>query len=158
MKKLTGMFVAALLLLSAAASSLQAVGTSSYALVTGAGAGVFPDGVSFSGVNLSGSTFGQGLEVSSGAGLGFFHTILTGTSLNTGIAQNITLNGTVSTGTVNADGSVTFGGTAALDLGDGSLPSSVPFTVTVTTTGLTLVIGSTTLPTQTVDPGSIYIG
>jgi hypothetical protein len=158
MKRLTIGFVAALFVLSAATTSLRAVGIGSYALVTGAGNGVFPAGAQFSGVKLSGSTFGEGLEVSSGSGLGFFHTVLTGTSVSGGVRQNITLNGAVSSGTVNADGSVTFGGTATLNLGDGSLPTTVPFSATVTTAGLTLVIGTTTLPSQTVDPGSIYIG
>jgi len=157
MKRLTVIFVFAFLLLSAAASSLQATGTAAVTVVTGAGEGVFPSGATFNGIPLSGSTFGSGLEVySSGAGVGEFYTVLAGTSL-LGKPQYITVIGGVSKGSTNADGSVTFGGTASLDLGDGTLPASVPFQVTTTMAGLTLVIGTTTLPSQTVTPASITI-
>jgi hypothetical protein len=157
MKRLTVLFVFAFLLLTAAASSLRATGIASVTVVSGAGNGVFPSGASFNGIPLSGSVFGKGLEVySSGAGTGDFYTTLTGTSL-LGRPQYITLNGAVSEGSANADGSVTFAGTASLDLGDGTVPTSVPFRVTTTTAGLTLVIGATTLPTQTVTPASITI-
>jgi hypothetical protein len=53
---------------------------------------------------------------------------------------------------------VTFSGTGTLDLGDGSLPTSVPFTAVVTTGGLQLTIGASVLPNQTLSAGSIFIG
>jgi hypothetical protein len=156
MKRLTVLFVAAFFLLSAAASSVQVVETASVTTVTGAGYGAFPNETYFNGVKLSGSTFGEGLEVGGGYGLGQFYTTLAGTTV-LGAPQYITLNGQVTGGSGNGDGSVTFSGTASLDLGDGTIPTSVPFSVTTTTTGLTLVIGATTLPAQTVTPASISI-
>ena len=127
--------------------------------VTAAGAGVFPDGSSFNGIPLRGSTFGFGLLVyADGSAEGDFAIVLAGTSL-LGQAQNITLEGKVGAGVANVDGSVTFSGTAALDMGDGTLPAAaVPFSVTVTDTGLQLTIGTSILPTQTVGYEDIYIG
>jgi hypothetical protein len=155
MKRLTIVFVAAFFLLTAAASSVHVVQTASVSTVTAAGYGVFPEDASFNGIKLSGSTFGAGLEVGGGYGLGHFYTTLAGTS-DLGVPLYITLNGQVTGGSGNEDGSVTFSGPASLDLGDG-LPTSVPFSVTTTTTGLTLVIGDTTLPAQTLSPASVSI-
>jgi hypothetical protein len=173
MKKLTFLFVAALLLVTTAATSLQAGAVADVpiatgdsesaessagggATVTGAGNGVFPDGTEFSGVKLSSSTFGKIAEVYGGSGAGHFHTILAGTSL-LGAAQYITVEGAVSQGTANGDGSVTFGGSAAVNMGDGTVPSVLPFSVTTTTSGLQLTLGATALPTQTLAGGSITI-
>ena len=89
--------------------------------------------------------------------LGDFEIVLAGTSA-VGQPQDITLVGKVTAGTANPDGSVSFSGTAALDMGDGSLPVSVPFAAVVTTGGLQLTIGTTVLPTQTLGAGDIFIG
>jgi hypothetical protein len=130
--------------------------------VSGAATGIFPDGTSFNGIPLQGSTFGLGVVINpDGGAVGNFEIVLAGTS-QLGQRQNITLEGQVNAGTANvdpnADSTATFSGTASLDLGDGSLPTSVPFTVMVTADGLQLTIGTTDLPTQTLTDGSIFIG
>ena len=126
--------------------------------VTGAGSGIWPPGVTFNGLPLSGSTFGHGVVIAAdGSAIGDFQTVLAATSL-LGNSQSISIEGKVETGALNADGSVTFGGSALLDLGDGSpaMPG-VPFSVTATTQGLQLVIGATTLPVQVLDAGGMTI-
>jgi len=125
--------------------------------VSAAAEGVFPSGTSFSGVSLQGSTFAIGIVIgSSGYAVGEFQTVLVGSSL-LGQPQYITLDGAVTAGSANVGGSVMFSGTGRLDLGDGSLATTVPFGATATTGGLTLTIGTTALPTQTLGSGSIFI-
>ena len=127
--------------------------------VTGAAEGSFPPGASLSGVSLSGSRSGIAVLVQgNGAAAGTFSTVLLGTTL-LGQPQEIVIDGRVTSGTSNVDGSVTFSGLCTLDLGDGTPSASdVPFTVTVTGSGaLTLVVGLTTLPAQALAAGSITI-
>jgi hypothetical protein len=133
---------------------IAAIGDAS---VTSAAVGVFPSGTQFNGVNLSGSTMGFGVEVrTDGSAVGDFETVLAGTTL-TGAAQNITVEGQVATGRMNPDGSVTFGGISTVDLGTGQVLTNIPFTATVTAGGLQLVLGGTTLPTQSLSAGAISI-
>jgi hypothetical protein len=125
--------------------------------VSAAAEGIFPSGAAFGGVSLQGSTFGIGVVIrSNGSAVGEFQTVLLGTSL-LGSPQSISLEGAVSSGLLNADGSATFSGTATLDMGDGSLPTTVPFAATITTGGLQLTIGTTPLPAQGLGAGSISI-
>ena len=72
--------------------------------------------------------------------------MLLGTSL-LGAAQNITVEGEVSGGSVGADGSATFSGTATVDMGDGTpaLPG-MPFTVTASAGSLGLILNAVALP------------
>jgi hypothetical protein len=125
--------------------------------VSGAGEGVFPAGAELSGVKLSGSTFGTGAFISpDGSAEGHFQMTLLGTNA-AGLAQNIEVAGEVQTGSSQAEGTVTFGGAADVDMGDGIALPSVPFTVTVSAQGLQLVLGETTLPTQTIGAGAVDI-
>jgi hypothetical protein len=125
--------------------------------VSAAAEGVFPSGATYAGVSLQGSTFGIGIVIrSSGSAVGEFQTVLSGTGL-LGSARTIALDGAVTAGALNTDGSATFSGTGRLDLGDGSLPTNVPFTATVTAAGLQLTIGATALPTQGLGAGAIDI-
>jgi hypothetical protein len=125
--------------------------------VSAAAEGVFPSGAGFSGISLEGSTFAIGIVVrSDGSAVGGFQTVLFGTSL-LGDSQSIALEGSVERGSADAAGSVSFSGTATLDLGDGSPPTDVPFSAIATTSGLKLTIGATELPTQTLGAGSIFI-
>jgi hypothetical protein len=126
--------------------------------VTGAGEAIFPGGVSFNGVSLSGLTLGQGVSIAGdGSATGQFQAVLQGTS-PLGAPQDVTLEGEVSGRSVAGDGSVTLSGTATVDMGDGTLPlPGVPFTVTASTGGLALVLDATALPTATVNAGSITI-
>lgn len=156
MKRLTILFVLALFIATSAATSLLLVSGAGATSVTGSGTAAFPSGTVFNGVTLSGSQFGKGLVINAdGSASGDFYTVLDGTTLLG--PRAITVTGLVSSGTVNADGSVTFGGSSSVDMGDGSPPASLPFSVTATTQGLTLVIGTTTLPTQLLASGGIDI-
>jgi hypothetical protein len=158
MKRIALVFTFAALVPFAAALSPSGVAGATETQVAAAAAGVFPDGTTFNGIPLQGSTFGIGVIVyTGGTATGDFEIALAGTSL-LGQPQDITLVGKVSAGAANLDGSVTFSGTGTLDMGDGSLPLDVPFSVTTTTTGLQLTIGTTILPTQTLGAGSIFIG
>jgi len=155
MKRLTLLFVLALSIATAAATSMVLVGAGATS-VTGAGTAAFPTGTVFNGVSLTGSQFGKGLVVNAdGSATGDFYNVLHGsTALG---PQNITVTGLVSSGSLNPDGSVTYGGTSTVDMGDGTPPTSVPFSATATSQGITLVIGTTTLPTQTLVSGGIDI-
>jgi len=126
--------------------------------VTGAAEAAFPNGAAFNGVSLKGLTLGQGMYIAQdGSATGQFQAVLLGTSL-LGAAQNITVEGEVSSGSVGADGSATFSGTATVDMGDGTLPlPGVPFTVTASEGSLGLVLNAVALPTATVTAGSITV-
>ena len=126
--------------------------------VTGAAEATFPDGATFNGIPLKGLTLGQGMFIGpDGSATGQFQAVLLGTS-PLGTAQNITVEGEVSSGSVAADGSATFSGTASVDMGDGTpaLPG-VPFTVTVSAGSLGLTLNAVALPTATVSAGSIAV-
>jgi len=126
--------------------------------VTGAAEATFPDGATFNGIPLRGLTLGQGMFIApDGSATGQFQAVLLGTS-PLGAAQNITVEGEVSGGSVAADGSATFSGTATVDMGDGTpaLPG-VPFTVTVSAGSLGLILNAVALPTATLSAGSITV-
>jgi hypothetical protein len=126
--------------------------------VTGAAEAAFPNGAAFNGVPLKGLTLGQGMFIApDGSATGQFQAVLLGTSL-LGLPQNVTVEGEVRGGSVGADGSATFSGTATVDMGDGTLPlPGVPFTVTASAGSLGLILNAVTLPTATVTGGSITI-
>jgi hypothetical protein len=156
MKRLAIVILAAALLGLATAATLWANAADDTG-VSGAGEGVFPAGAELSGIELTGSTFGTGVLISpNGSAVGHFQTTLLGTNA-AGLQQNIEVSGQVQSGSSNSDGTVTFGGAADVDLGDGTALPSVPFTVTVTAQGLQLVLGTTTLPTQTIGAGAIDV-
>src|SRR2546423_9064389 len=72
--------------------------------VTGAAEATLPDGATFNGIPLRGLTLGQGLFiVQDGSATGQFQAVLLGTSL-LGAAQNITVEGEVSGGSVGGGG------------------------------------------------------
>src|SRR5256886_12378450 len=104
--------------------------------VTGAAEAAFPNGATFNGISLKGLTLGQGMFIAQdGSATGQFQAVLQGTSgLRT--PPNVTLEGEVGGGSVGADGSATFRGTATVDMGDGTLPlPGVPFTGTASAWG-----------------------
>ena len=126
--------------------------------VTGAAEAAFPNGAAFNGVPLKGLTLGQGLFIAQdGSATGQFQAVLLGTS-PLGTPQNVTVEGEVGGGSVAADGSATFSGTATVDMGDGTLAlPGVPFAVTVSAGSLGLILNAVALPTATVTAGSITI-
>ena len=125
--------------------------------VSGAGEATLPEGVAFYGVTLSGMQLGQGVLIGQdGSAVGLFHAVLSGTSA-LGLPQEIVVEGEVNAGSVGGDGTVTFGGTATLSMGDGTVPAAVPFTVTASTGGLQLILDGASLPEATLTGGSITI-
>lgn len=100
-------------------------------------------GATLYGVQLQNLEFGQGIVIlPDGSAIGDFQTLLLGTS-PLGQPQNLNVEGKVSSGSVQVNGSVTFGGTASVDLGNGTPPlTGVPFSVTAIMEGLQLVIGT----------------
>ena len=155
MRKLVLFFVSALVVLTLVAQRGAAIGDT---YVTAAADGVSAGPSSLSGLDIKGSssTFGVIIYGDSTAE-GDFETVLSGVGL-LGATQYITVEGKVSAGTTNVDASVTFSGTATVDMGDGTVPLiGVPFSVTATTQGLQLVIGLTTLAPQTLTGGTITI-
>src|SRR5438093_4214649 len=97
--------------------------------VTGAGAGTYPSGTTYSTVSLSSLQFGMGVFIpGDGSASGQFQATLLGTSL-LGLQQNIEVEGTATNGSTGT-GSRTFSGTATVDMGDGTPPLvDIPFTV-----------------------------
>jgi len=126
--------------------------------VTGAAEATLPDGATFNGIPLRGLTLGQGLFIAQdGSATGQFQAVLLGTSL-LGAAQNITVEGEVSGGSVGTDGSASFSGTATVDMGDGTLPlPGVPFTVTASAGSLGLILNAVALPTATISAGTVTV-
>ena len=83
--------------------------------VTGAAEASFPDGAVFNGLPVKGLTLGQGMFIAQdGSATGQFQAVLQGTS-PLGTPQNVTVEGEVGGGSVGADGSATFSGTATVD-------------------------------------------
>jgi hypothetical protein len=125
--------------------------------VTAAAEATLPDGAAFNGVPLKGLALGLGVSIASdGSATGQFHAVLQGTSL-LGSTQEVVVEGEVRTGSV-ADGTATFGGTATVNMGDGTLAlTGVAFTATASTGSLKLILDTTSLPTATVTAGSITV-
>jgi hypothetical protein len=125
------------------------------ALSAGAGTGTFTSSAVFNGVTLSALDFGHGLGThGDGSASGDFQAVLAGTSA-LGQPQNIALEGKVNSGSLDADGSVTFAGLTSVDMGNGQTLEAIPFRVNVTQGGLQLVIGTTDLPLAAVSEGGI---
>jgi hypothetical protein len=131
--------------------------------VTGAGSGAYPAGATWNGVSLSAMKFGTGVSLKAGGvAKGLFATTIAGTSV-AGLAQNIVVDGTATTGSSPAGGPATYSGNCTLDMGDGT-PSllSVPFTVTVTTSAtgqstLALTVNGRPLPVASITGGGVGI-
>ena len=110
----------AALALNQPAEPANAVGTPN--TLTAGGAGVFPAGASFSGVQLAGGTFGIGVQTNTdGTASGDLELQLNGNS-PIGLSQWITITGWITGGTLNTDGTMTLNGTGTLDMGDGTPP------------------------------------
>jgi hypothetical protein len=155
MKRL--MLVALLAMVALALAPLPAAAEGE-TVISAAGEASFPEDASFSGIPLSGSTFGFGASVAAdGTASGDVDIVLVGTA-PLGGEQKIVVVGNVATGARNVDGSATLGGTASVDMGDGTPRlTEVPFVLTANAGGLQLVLGTTTLPAQTLALGAIDI-
>lgn len=104
------------------------------AVVTGGGTGTFGADIDGDG-RMDGSQFGFGVVLSSsGAARGHFECLMAGRSQILGLPV-MSVEGRVTGGTMNADGTVTLSGTATVNLGNGQIFRSVPFEVVITAGG-----------------------
>lgn len=153
----------ALMAIAMSLFSLSTLAQNGQTTITGAGGGVFPAGATFNGVSLSSLRFGMGVELpGNGTANGVFETTLAGTAA-TGLTKTIAIVGDASSGSGQAGGPATYSGLCSVDLGDGTPPlSKVPFTVAAAKLpdgkwGLTLTVGTTSLPAAPVTIGSITV-
>jgi hypothetical protein len=144
--------------------------------VTGGGTGTFGADLDGDG-DIDGSQFGIGVTIrGDGSAKGHFLCLMAGRSDILGLPI-MAVQGQVTEGSDNADGSVTFSGSGTVNLGNGQIFAGVPFTVTVTagdpdvgTLQLTVIgafdgvpgdafigNGNYDLPTETVRSGRIEI-
>jgi hypothetical protein len=125
--------------------------------VAGAGELSFPDGATYNGIQLSGLELGTGAAIAAdGSATGRLFAVLLGTS-TLGQPQEIDVDANVERGSFGSDGSATISGSATVDMGAGSVPVDVPFTVTATTESVLLELGASLLPSATLTAGSITI-
>jgi hypothetical protein len=117
-------------------------------VITASGAGVFPAGANVNGIQLAGGTFGVGAQsTSTGSASGDLEVQYNGTSL-IGLSQWVTVTGWITSATVNPDGTVTFNGSATLDMGDGTAPTGgLTLVATLGPAGLAVSVGNLTFPT-----------
>jgi hypothetical protein len=144
--------------------------------VTGGGTGTFGADLDGDG-DIDGSQFGMGVTIrADGSAQGHFLCLMAGRSDILGLPI-MAVQGQVTEGSDNGDGSVTFSGSGTVNLGNGQIFTGVPFTVTVTagdpdvgTLQLTVIgafdgvpgdtfigNGNYDLPTETVRSGRIEI-
>ena len=118
------------LMLIAALLPASSVSARPPAMVTGAGEGTFNADLDSDG-EIDGSFFWMDVNVlGGGAANGDFECLMAGRWDFLELPLML-VDGTVSTGNVNADRSLTFGGLARVNVGDGPGFNSVPYTVTV---------------------------
>jgi hypothetical protein len=112
---------------------------------TAAAAGIFPTTPTFNGVDLAGGVYSLGVRTGTDSTYGDMHAEFTGIS-PLGLYQIISVDGWITTGSI-AGGTLTFSGTATLDMGDGPPPTGgLSLTGTLTSTGITITVGGSTLP------------
>ena len=123
-------------------------------IASAAGSGSYTMTPDINGVELSGGTFGLGLRT---AGPGDLEANLNGVQPLIGIFQQLTVSGWVTSASLNG-GTMTFSGTASLDMGDGSAPlTGLALSGSVTATGVSLTVGSWSLGTLPLQDGFITI-
>jgi hypothetical protein len=159
-KRTSAIVLATLLLLAGAFASSreQAAALGGDNVVTAAGAGVFPTGANYAGVQLSGGTFGVGVQTTSAGGAtGDLEIQFNGTSL-IGLDQTITIVGKMTAGTDNGNGTMTLTGDARVNMGDGTpWTNGVALVATLGPSGITMTLGGTALPTLPKSDGCISI-
>ena len=155
MKRLT--CISAIVLGLVAITTAGVVGYSDQRSVTAAGTGLFAAGATLGGVALHGVELGTGVFIEAdGSASGTFHAVLQGNVL--GISRDLTVEGKVDAGSMEADGRATFSGIASFDFGDGTPPlAAIAFRVTAAPDGVVLAIDSTTLPAAALPAGAVTI-
>jgi hypothetical protein len=123
-------------------------------VATASGSGAYTSTPNVNGVEISGGTFALGLRT---AGPSDLEANLNGVQPLLGLFQQLTLTGWVTSASVNG-GTMTFSGTARLDMGDGGAPlTNLPLSGSLTATGLTLTVGSWSFGTLPKADGFITI-
>jgi hypothetical protein len=123
-------------------------------IATGAGSGSYSSTPNLNGVELAGGTVGVGLRT---AGPGDLEVQVSGVSPLIGLFQQVTITGWITTATANGS-TVTFSGTANMDMGDGAPPlTGLAVSGSLTSTGVTLTVGSWVLGTLPMQDGVITI-
>jgi hypothetical protein len=159
MKRLT-IFAAALIIMAVCGPAPADAQTETS--VTGAGAGLFPEGVTLLGVPLSSVQLGMGLGVAGTWAVGQFQTTLTGVTA-LGQEQNIVVEGLVNGSVPSGPNTAIFSGISTVDPGDGTPPvAGVPFTASVAanadgTGSLALTLGATSLPAAAINEGYVTV-
>lgn len=121
---------------------------------TGAGAGAYATTPNVNGVELSGGTFGIGIRT---AGPGDLEANLNGVQPLIGLFQQLTISGWI-TSASSSGGTITFSGTASMDMGDGSATlTGLAISGSLSATGLTLTVGSWSFGTLPVQDGTITV-
>jgi hypothetical protein len=121
---------------------------------TASGSGAYTSTPNINGVELAGGTFGIGMRT---AGPGDIEAQFNGVQPLIGLFQQVTLNGWINSATVNG-GTMSFSGTASLDMGDGAPPlTGLALSGSATATGVTLTLGSWPLGTLPMSDGYIKI-
>jgi hypothetical protein len=129
-------------------------GISGESIGTAAGSGAYSSTPNVNGLELSGGTFGIGIR---SAGPGDLEANLNGVQPFIGLFQQLTVKGWITTAS-NSGGTMTFSGSAALDMGDGAPPlTGLALSGSMTATGLTLTVGSWSFGTLPVQDGVIKI-
>lgn len=136
----------------------SAVADSEVRTVTAAVEGLIAGPTVLAGVSVASLEIGTGVFINpDGSAMGAFHAVLVGTSA-LGKPQQVTLEGNVTTGALTSGGQARFGGSATLNLGDGTAALlGVPFSVTAGADSLLLAVDVTTLPAAGVSAGAIAI-
>jgi hypothetical protein len=112
---------------------------------TAAAAGIFPTTPTFNGVDLAGGIYSLGVRSGTDSTYGDVHAEFTGIS-PLGLYQIISVDGWITSGSI-AGGTLTFSGTATLDMGDGPPPTGgLSLTGTLTATGITITVNGSALP------------
>lgn len=123
-------------------------------IASAAASGSYTSTPNVNGVELSGGTFGIGMRT---AGPGDVEANLNGVQPLIGLFQQLTIAGWVTSASVS-NGTVTFSGTASLDMGDGTAPlTGLAMNGSLSATGLTLTVGSWSFGTLPMQNGFIKI-
>ncbi|HEU0022429.1 MAG TPA: hypothetical protein VFR55_12280 [Dehalococcoidia bacterium] len=168
--------IAAILLIAGLVVSTHTALADDVTRVTGGGTATFNADLDGDG-EIDGSQFGLGVRIlGNSSANGHFQCLMAGRSDILGLPL-MAVEGKVTTGNVNSDGTATFGGLARVNLGDGTIFSDVPITVTASAGGpgvgtLTLTVigafdgvpgdtiignGNYDLPIETVSSGHVKV-
>jgi hypothetical protein len=121
---------------------------------TAGGSGAYASTPNINGVELAGGTFGIGTRT---AGPGDLEAQFNGVQPLIGLFQQVTVNGWINSATVNG-GTMSFTGTAILDMGDGAPPlTGLALSGSMTATAVSLTLGSWSLGTLPMSDGYIKI-